>query len=89
MYQLARRNDPYRPNHTILYTRGCDVLEKYEDVVGRTRDQRRVCGARGGATVHLYSMQAFALAIVVNYTASRSCTMAKSEADCGFRCCVR
>jgi hypothetical protein len=68
---------------------GCDVLEKYKDVVGRTRDQRRVCGARGGATVHLYGMQAFALAIVVNYTASRSCTMAESEADCGFRCCVR
>ena len=26
---------------------GCDVLEKDEDVVGRTRDQRRVCGAGG------------------------------------------
>jgi hypothetical protein len=26
---------------------GCDVLEKYEDVVGQTRDQRRVCGAVG------------------------------------------
>jgi hypothetical protein len=26
---------------------GYDVLEKYEDVVGRTRDQRRVCGAVG------------------------------------------
>jgi hypothetical protein len=67
----------------------CDVLEKYEDIVGQTRDQRQVCGARGGATVHLYSMQAFALAIVVNYTASQSCTIAKSEADCRFRCCVR
>jgi hypothetical protein len=64
------------------------VLEKYEDIVGRTRDQRRVCGARGGATIHLYGMQAFALAIVVNYTASRSCVIAESEADCEFRCCV-
>jgi hypothetical protein len=64
------------------------VLEKYEDVVGRTRDQRRVCGARGGATIHLYGMQAFALAVFVNYTASRRCVMAESEADYGFRCCV-
>jgi hypothetical protein len=24
---------------------GCDMLEKDKDVVGRTRDQRRVCGA--------------------------------------------
>jgi hypothetical protein len=29
----------------------CDVLEKDEDVVGLTRDQRRVCGLEGGATV--------------------------------------
>jgi hypothetical protein len=49
---------------------GCDVLEKYEDVVGRTRDQRRVCGAGGGAMVCLYSMQAFALAMAVHYTLS-------------------
>ena len=26
---------------------GCDVLEKGEDVMGRTRDQRWVCGAGG------------------------------------------
>jgi hypothetical protein len=26
---------------------GCNVLKEYEDVVGRTRDQRRVCGAGG------------------------------------------
>jgi hypothetical protein len=26
---------------------GCDVLKKDEDVLGRTRDQRRVCGAGG------------------------------------------
>jgi hypothetical protein len=26
---------------------GCDVLEKDEDVMGRTKDQRRVCGAGG------------------------------------------
>jgi hypothetical protein len=25
----------------------CDVLEKDEDMVGRTRDQRRVCGGAG------------------------------------------
>jgi hypothetical protein len=34
--------------------------------------------------VYLYSMQAFALAIVVHYTASRSCTMVVLEVDCGF-----
>jgi hypothetical protein len=52
----------------------CDVLEKDEDVVGRTRDQRRVCGGAGQRECLslTYSMQAFALAIVVHYTASRS-----------------
>lgn len=67
---------------------GCGVLEKDEGVVGRTRDPRRVYGAVSGATVYLYGMQAFALAIVVYYTVSRSCTMAVLEADLRFRCWV-
>lgn len=47
-------------------------------------------GLTAGAMVYLYGMQAFALAMVVHYTSSRSCTMAVSEADCGFDAgCVR
>jgi hypothetical protein len=34
--------------------------------------------------VYLYSMQAFALAMVVHCTASRSYTMVVLEVDCGF-----
>jgi hypothetical protein len=58
---------------------GCDVLEKDEDVVGQTRDQRRACGARGRRD--RVSLQAFALAIVVHHTLSESCMIAVSEAD--------
>jgi hypothetical protein len=44
----------------------------------------------GGATVCLYSIEAFALAIVVYCIASRSCTIAVLEADCGLGAgCVR
>jgi hypothetical protein len=50
----------------------CDVLEKDEDVVGRTRFSGGSAEVQGSASVYLYSMQAFALAIVVDYTASRS-----------------
>jgi hypothetical protein len=50
----------------------CDVLEKDEDAVGQTRDYRSGGSAevQGSANVYLYSMQAFALAIVVHYTAT-------------------
>jgi hypothetical protein len=41
-------------------------------------------GINGGAMVYLYSMQAFALAIVVHYASSLSCTIAILEADCEF-----
>jgi hypothetical protein len=34
----------------------CDVLEKDEDVVGRTTDQRRATEVQGSANVYLYSM---------------------------------
>jgi len=45
---------------------------------------------KGGATVYLYGIEAFALARVVHYTTSQGCTMAVSEADCGFDAgCVR
>jgi hypothetical protein len=47
---------------------------------------------KGGAMVYwyLYSVQAFALAMVVHCTVSWSCAMAVSEADCGFDAgCVR
>jgi hypothetical protein len=63
---------------------GCDVLEKDEDVLGRTRDRQQSAELEGGATIYLYGMEAFTLAMVVYCTASRSCTMAVSEADCGF-----
>jgi hypothetical protein len=63
---------------------GCGVLKKYEDAVGWTRGQRRVCGAVGRRDIYLYGMEAFALGMVVHYITSRSCTTTLSEADCGL-----
>jgi hypothetical protein len=66
------------------------VLEKDEEVVGRTRINGGSAELEGGATVYLYGMQAFALAIVVHYIESLSCTMAVSDDDCGLDAgCVR
>jgi hypothetical protein len=42
------------------------------------------CDVLENDEVVLYGIEAFALAIVVRCTVSRSCTMAASEADCGF-----
>jgi hypothetical protein len=60
------------------------VLEKDEDVLRRTRINGGSAELKGGATVYLYDMQAFALAMIVHYTAPRSCTIVISEADCGL-----
>jgi hypothetical protein len=61
----------------------CDVLKKDEDVMVGRGINGGSGELEGGAMVYLYNMETFALAMLVHYTASRSCTIAVSEGGCG------
>jgi hypothetical protein len=59
--------------YDLVYVSVAMCAREDEDVVGRTRDQRRACGAigrRDGLSLCVH------VSIIVRYTAPRSCTMA-------------
>jgi hypothetical protein len=65
---------------------GCDVLEKDEDVVGRTRDQRRVCGGAGQRE----GVSLWHASVRISYNRALHCvskcttTLSEAGRGCGF-----